>query len=85
MVPDRSSAPWWQRFVPAADLVLFGAPKIQFVNADGKPAASPAQGICVLAAGNLGVDMLRNAGDRGLGVLMTPSRCKSVGVLALNR
>src|SRR6266516_1734518 len=23
LVPDRTSAPWWQEFVPQADLVLF--------------------------------------------------------------
>ena len=41
LVPDRTSAPWWQQFVPAADLVLFVSPKIKFVGADGKPGTSP--------------------------------------------
>ncbi len=77
LVPDRTSAPWWQRFVPAADLVLFVSPKIKFVGADGKPGTSPAQGTCLLAAGKLGVGALRNAADNGLGTLMTPIKSKS--------
>src|SRR5215472_13680667 len=32
LVPDRTSCPWWQRFVPLADLVLFVAPKIRFID-----------------------------------------------------
>jgi DNA N-6-adenine-methyltransferase (Dam) len=80
LVPDRTSAPWWQQFVPAADLVLFVSPKIKFVGADRKSGKSPAQGTCLLAAGKLGVGALRNAADNGLGVLMTPSRCASAGV-----
>jgi hypothetical protein len=51
LVPDRTSAPWCQQFVPPADLVLFVAPKIKFIDADGKPGISPAQGTCLLAAG----------------------------------
>jgi DNA N-6-adenine-methyltransferase (Dam) len=77
LVPDRTSAPWWQQFVPAADLVLFVSPKIKFVGADGKPGKSPAQGTCLLAVGELGVVALRNAARNGLGVLMTPIRPKS--------
>jgi hypothetical protein len=73
LVPDRTSAPWWQRFVPAADLVLFVSKKIKFIGADGKPGASPAQGTCLIAAGELGVAALRNAAGNGLGTLMKPT------------
>jgi hypothetical protein len=70
--PRQNLAPWWQQFVPAADLVLFVSPKIKFVDADGNPGTSPAQGTCLLAAGRLGVGALRNAADNGLGKLMAP-------------
>jgi hypothetical protein len=70
LVPDRTSAPWWQQFASRADAILFVAPKLKFIGADGKPGTSPAQGTCLLAAGNLAVDALVNAKMRGLGTLM---------------
>jgi hypothetical protein len=72
LVPDRTSCPWWQRFVPQADLVLFVAPKIKFVDAHGREGRSPAQGTCLLAAGARGVEALHRAAP-ALGVLMTPT------------
>jgi hypothetical protein len=38
LVPDRTSAPWWQIFVPRADLVLFVAQSSNF----SMPAANQA-------------------------------------------
>jgi hypothetical protein len=73
LVPDRTSAPWWQAYVPRSDLVLFVSPKLKFIGADGKPGASPAQGTCLLAAGVHGVAALRRARAAGLGVLMEPA------------
>lgn len=52
LVPDRTSAPWWQQHAPRADLALFVAPKLKFIGADGKPGNSPAQGTCLLAIGS---------------------------------
>ena len=72
LVPDRTSAPWWQQFVPQADLVLFVSPKIRFIGANGEPGRSPAQGTCLLAAGQRGRDALWNAYDAGLGKLFRP-------------
>ena len=73
LVPDRTSAPWWQRFAPKADLILFVAPKLKFIGADGKPGESPAQGTCLLAAGETGRRALHRAHDAGLGALMIPA------------
>jgi hypothetical protein len=70
LVPDRSSAPWFQRFVPRAHLILFISPKIKFISADGTPGASPAQGTCLLAIGERGCEALRYGAAHGLGVLM---------------
>jgi hypothetical protein len=72
LVPDRTSAPWWQRYAPRADLVLFVAPKIKFIDATGTPGASPAQGTCLVAIGKCGWEALTRAAEHGLGVLMKP-------------
>lgn len=73
LVPDRTSAPWWQRFAPRMDLILFVAKKIKFIGADGKPGSSPAQGTCLMSRGNRGTAALWQAKDRGLGFLMKPA------------
>jgi hypothetical protein len=73
LTPDRTSAPWWQRFAPMADSVLFVSPKLQFIDINGKPGASPAQGTCLMAAGERAVDALNMAQSRGLGLIFIPS------------
>lgn len=70
LVPDRTSAPWWQAFAPKADLALFVAPKLKFIGADGQPGKSPAQGTTLLALGSRGEWALRNAAAAGLGNIM---------------
>jgi sugar/nucleoside kinase (ribokinase family) len=72
LVPDRTSAPWWQSYVPHADLVLFVRHKIKFIGADGKEGKSPAQGTCLLALGHQGVEALRRA--KSLGSIFYPNR-----------
>lgn len=72
LVPDRTSAPWWQDFAPRADLILFIAPKIKFIGQNGRPGKSPAQGTCLLALGDRGRVALRRAASAGLGVMMQP-------------
>ncbi len=76
LVPDRTSAPWWQDYVPRADLVLFCSPKIKFIGVDGKPGASPAQGTCLLAVGDKARQALLNAAAVGLGSLLAPAQCR---------
>jgi hypothetical protein len=73
LTPDRTSAPWWQEFAPRADLILFVAPKLKFIGADGKPGASPAQGTSLLAVGERAREALERASSRGLGVLARPA------------
>lgn len=74
LVPDRTSAPWWQQYAPQAWAILFAAPKIHFIPGPGVTASSPAQGTCLLAAGHAGMNALCSARDRGLGVLFYPWR-----------
>lgn len=73
LVPDRTSAPWWQRFAPMADAILFVSPKLKFIGVDGKPGDSPAQGTSLFAAGERAIDALNMAQSRGLGLLVHPS------------
>lgn len=68
LVPDRTSAPWWQEYAPRSDLALFVAPKLKFIGADGRPGKSPAQGTTLLASGTVGVLALQRAARAGLGV-----------------
>jgi len=70
LVPDRTSAPWWQDFAPRADALLFVAPKLKFIGADGQPGKSPAQGTTLMAAGQRGVAALRTAAANGLGLML---------------
>jgi hypothetical protein len=74
LVPDRTSAPWWQHFAPKAELILFVSPKIKFIAANGAPGPSPAQGTSLLAIGQRSCAALRRGAANGLGVLMVPQR-----------
>lgn len=69
LTPDRTSAPWWQRYAAKADAILFVAPKLKFIGADGKPGKSPAQGTTLFAAGTRGVEALHRAEANGLGIV----------------
>ena len=70
LVPDRTSCPWFQRQVPKANLVLFVAPKIRFLDPMGRPGKSPSNGTALLAIGDLGCHALYCARNAGLGLLM---------------
>jgi DNA N-6-adenine-methyltransferase (Dam) len=70
LLPDRTSAPWWQAFAPRADLILFVAPKLKFLGPNAGD--SPAQGTTLFALGPHGCQALHNARRAGLGVLMVP-------------
>ena len=74
LVPDRTSAPWWQDYAPRADLALAVRSKLKFIGVDGKPGNSPAQGTTLLACGGLGFTALRNAQRAGLGSCWLPLR-----------
>lgn len=73
LVPDRTSAPWWQQYAHLARAVLFVSPKLKFIGEDGNPGRSPAQGTALFAAGLRGTEALQNAARNGLGLLFTPA------------
>lgn len=71
LVPDRTSAPWFQKSFPKAEKVLF-MPKVKFIRPDGSLGKSPSNGTALLASGiNACID-LRRAANRGLGILVNP-------------
>lgn len=71
LVPDRTSAPWFQDAFGRVNLALF-TPKIKFIRPDGTEGASPSNGSALLAVGDLGMTALVKANWRGLGILALP-------------
>lgn len=72
LVPDRTSAPWWQRFAIQAEMILFITPKLKFIGVNGQPGASPAQGTTLMAIGYNARFALRKASANGLGLITAP-------------
>ncbi len=72
LVPDRTSAPWWQAAAQRANAVLFIAGKVKFIRPDGSIGKSPGDGTCLMSAGDRGLDALENAAIAGLGLLTRP-------------
>lgn len=70
LVPDRTSAPWWQTFAPKAHALLFVSPKLKFIGTNGRPGMSPAQGTTLLALGSKARHALLRAEKHGLGALV---------------
>ena len=70
LVPDRTSAPWFQPAAAKSGAVLFVARKIRFIRPDGSEGASPANGTALMAAGPLGTRALLTAQRNGLGICM---------------
>ncbi len=69
LLPDRTSAPWWQEFSPMmATAIQFISPKIKFERPDGSIGEQPGTGTTLLAAGERGANALRRA--KTLGVVM---------------
>lgn len=73
LVPDRTSAPWWQQFAPRSSLILFVSPKLKFIGADGIPGKSPAQGTALFGIGEKAEAALFRAAAKNLGLLVKPA------------
>lgn len=66
LVPDRTSAPWFQRNARRASAILFLSPKVKFERPDGSVGKSPGSGTALLAAGTYASDVLHRAKKLGL-------------------
>lgn len=62
LLPDRTSAPWWQEAAPRASAICFVAGKIKFERPDGSIGESPGTGSCLFAAGDLARSIVVNSG-----------------------
>lgn len=51
LMPDRTSAPWWQEAAIRADVITFVDGKIKFERPDGTIGESPGTGTCLFASG----------------------------------
>lgn len=76
LVPDRTSAPWFQAAWKRADLVLFVNRKIKFERLDGTRGEHPGSGSALFAAGPAAIAGLNNAELAGLGYLAMPWRAR---------
>lgn len=68
LMPDRTSAPWWQEAAAQSHGVLFMAPKVKFEREDGTTGESPANGTTLFASRERALSVLKDA--RKLGILM---------------
>lgn len=51
LVPDRTSAPWWQEMAAFTDQILFIAGKVKFIRPDGSIGKSPSVGTTLVGIG----------------------------------
>lgn len=64
IVPDRTSAPWFQAAAPRMDAALFLSPKVKFERPDGSLGKSPGTGSVIFAKGGNGALALWRARNR---------------------
>lgn len=70
LLPDRTSAPWWQAAAFKSRAILFVAGKIKFLRPDGSIGNQPSNGTCLFAYGYEAVEAIRRAEKRGLGLIL---------------
>jgi hypothetical protein len=71
LVPDRSSAPWFQKAAKRMDALLFLSPKVKFERPDGTRGEQPGTGSVLMATGAAGSEALQRG--KRLGLLVTPA------------
>lgn len=74
LVPDRTSAPWFQPIGCEADAILFVRRKIKFERPDGSLGVSPGSGSALVARGERGVAALLAASANNLGFVLRGER-----------
>lgn len=67
LVPDRTSAPWWQDLADWSEQIFFINGKVKFIRPDGSLGASPSVGTTLLAMGKKACYALEAAERNGLG------------------
>lgn len=64
LVPDRTSAPWFQQHAAQANAAMFVSPKVKFERPDGTRGESPSTGTALLGYGNRATTLLFNAAPK---------------------
>lgn len=72
LLPDRTSAQWFQAAAKRADALLLVAPKVKFERPDGTRGEHPSTGTTLFAAGERAVRALERA--QCLGLVVKPIR-----------
>jgi phage N-6-adenine-methyltransferase len=67
LMPDRTSAPWWQEAANKADAILFVDGKIKFILPNGARGEQPGNGTTLFAYGQKAVSALLTGEQNGLG------------------
>ncbi|MBX2956802.1 MAG: hypothetical protein KF846_11630 [Cyclobacteriaceae bacterium] len=70
LVPDRTSAPWWQRAAKQCDAIFFINHKVRFVKPDGTTGDSPSCGTTLFAYGEIAKCAFMKAQANGLGIVL---------------
>lgn len=65
LVPDRTSAPWFQSSAAHMDAILFVSPKIKFERPDGSTGNSPGTGSALMGIGQTAMGALLRARSLG--------------------
>ena len=68
LMPDRTSAKWWQLLANKSCSLLFVKRKIKFINQFGEVGNSPSNGSTIFAIGQRGKEALENAQKNNLGI-----------------
>jgi hypothetical protein len=53
LIPDRTSASWWQEYANLAEVIVFVAPKVKFERPDGSLGKNPSTGTCLFSVGKV--------------------------------
>lgn len=69
LMPDSTSAEWWQFLSKKTDGVLFTEKRVRFIKPDGSTGDNPANGTSLFAIGDKGLESLINSQINGLGKL----------------
>ncbi len=75
LVPDRTSAPWWQEACFWCDAFLLVAGKIKFERPDGSVGKSPSTGTTLFGVGPRAVRALHTAQNAKLGIATVRTQC----------
>lgn len=68
LVPDSTSAKWWQEAAKASAGVLFTNGRVKFIDENGNVGNSPANGTSLMAFGWMAAHALQTAEMNGLGI-----------------